>query len=90
MKKYLALSLIFVFLCSALVGCRRNTDPSTTAGTSSLQGKALHQIVEGIYQNHPMELPLSTIDVDLGDSYAVKAYLGLDSADKVAEAALLM
>ena len=90
MKKYLALSLIFVLLCGALVGCRRNTDPSTNGGTSSgtsaLDGKTLHQIVEEIYQHHPMELPLGTIDVDLADSYAVKAYLGLDSADKVAEA----
>lgn len=86
MKKYLALSLVFLFLCSALTACRRNTDPGSTAGTSALNGMSLPQIVDAIYAHHPMELPLGTIEVDLSDSYAVKAYLGLDSADKVAEA----
>lgn len=86
MKKQLALGLVFLFLCCSLAACRRDPEPGTTAGTSALNGMALSQIVDAIYAQHPMELPLGTIDVDLNDSYAVKAYLGLDSSEKVAEA----
>lgn len=86
MKKHLALCLIFLFLCSALAACRKQPDPSATEGTSALTGMSLAQIVDAIYAQHPMELPLGTIDVDLSDNYAVKSYLGLDSSEKVAEA----
>lgn len=90
MKKQLALCLMFLMLCSALVACRRAEVPGTTDGTSggssNLTGMSLSAIVDAIYANHPMELPLGTIDVDLSDSYAVKSYLGLDSNEKIAEA----
>lgn len=86
MKKHLALCLVFLFLCSAMAACRKQPDPSGTLGTSALNGMSLAQIVEAIYAQHPMELPVGTIDVDLGDSYAVKSYLGLDRADQIAEA----
>ncbi len=86
MKKTLALCLVFLAVCSALSACRKNDTPDTTAGTSALTVKSLSQIVDAIYTNHPMELPLGTIQVDLNDSYAVSSYLGLDSAEKIAEA----
>ena len=90
MKKNLALCLIFLLLMTILVGCRRspadNTPPGSSSGNSALSGMTLSQIVDKIYENHPMELPLGTIEVDLTDSYAVKAYLGLDSSEKIKEA----
>ncbi len=90
MKKLSALCLVFLTLCCALTACRRAETPGSTPGTSggnsNLDGMTLHQIVDTIYANHPMELPLGTMDVDLNDSYAVKSYLGLDSSEKIAEA----
>lgn len=86
MKKQLALCLVFLFLCSALAACRKQNDPSTTAGTSALTGMSLAQIVDAIYAQHPMELPVGTINVDLNDNYAVKSYLGLDNSSMIAEA----
>lgn len=90
MKRKLALGLVFLTLCCALTACRRTEVPGTTAGTangnSNLAGMQLSSIVDAIYANHPMELPLGTIQVDLNDSYAVKAYLGLDSSEQIAEA----
>jgi hypothetical protein len=90
MKKQLALCLVFLTLICAMTACRRAQTPGTTPGTSggpsNLGGMKLSAIVDAIYANHPMELPLGTIDVDLRDSYAVKSYLGLDSSDKIAEA----
>ncbi len=92
MKKVLALCLVFLTLGTTLTACKNTVDPDTTGGTSSTQGASqlggmsLTQIVDEIYQNHPMELPLGTIDVDLTDSYAVEAYLGLGSTEKVVEA----
>jgi hypothetical protein len=90
MKKYLAPGLIFLVLVAMLAGCRRSPSPDAPSGTSSgnsaLSSMTLSQIVDKIYENHPMELPLGTVEVDLTDSYAVKAYLGLDSTDKITEA----
>ena len=86
MKQFLALSLVFLILCCSLAGCHRNTEPDSTGGTSQLNGKSLTQIVDEIYKIHPMELPLTTMDVDLNDPYAVESYLGLSSSDPVAEA----
>ena len=90
MKKQLALALVFLTLCCALAACRRAETPGTTAGTSggssNLTGMSLSAIVDAIYAQHPMELPLGTIDVELTDHYAVKSYLGLDSSEKISEA----
>ena len=90
MKKQLALALVFLALCCALAACRRAETPGTTAGTSggssNLTGMSLSAIVDAIYAQHPMELPLGTIDVELTDHYAVKSYLGLDSSEKISEA----
>lgn len=86
MKKLMALCLVFLLLCCSLTACRKDPQPGATNGTSALNGMSLSQIVDAIYAQHPMELPLGTVAVDLNDSYAVKSYLGLDSSDKIAEA----
>lgn len=94
MKKILALLLVLALCAAALTGCRGSTStdtsaPDTTAApaaTSALEGKSLEEIVDLIYAKHPMELSLMTVPVDLSDEYAVKGYLGLDSAEGVEEA----
>ena len=95
MNKLIALMLVLA-LCLAATGCHRtentNTTPSNSTdttiptATSALNGKTLTEIVDLIYAKHPMELSLLTVEVDLTDEYAVKGYLGLDSADGVTEA----
>ena len=85
MKKTLALGLIFLTLLCALTGCRRAQVPGTT-GTSNLNGMKLSAIVEAIYAQHPMELPLVTIPVDLQDTDAVQYNLGLSNGENIAEA----
>ena len=89
MKKTLALGLIFLTLLCALTGCRRAQVPGTTGtpgGTSNLNGMKLSAIVEAIYAQHPMELPLVTIPVDLQDTDAVQYNLGLSNGGNIAEA----
>jgi hypothetical protein len=92
MKPITAL-LLALALCLAMTGCHRteNTDTTppdtnTPTATSPLEGKSLTEIVDLIYAKHPMELSLMTVEVDLTDEYAVKSYLGLDSAEGIAEA----
>ena len=90
MKKTLALGLVFLTLLCALTACRQTGTPGTTAGTSggtsNLNGMKLSAIVDAIYAQHPMELSLATIPVDLQDSDAVQYNLGLSNGDKIAEA----
>lgn len=92
MKSIIALLLAFA-LCAAMTGCRQTGEPDTSpsgttvpTATSALEGKSLTEIVDLIYAKHPMELSLMTVSVDLGDEYAVKSYLGLDSAEGISEA----
>lgn len=85
-------TLLALALCAVgLTGCRSNhptetTTPSTTAPASVLADKMLDEIVDMIYEKHPMELSLVTVDVALDDSYAVQSYLGLDSSEGIAKA----
>lgn len=89
MKKLISILLALTLCTGVLTGCRRSEPEDTTttpAATSALAGKALTEIVDMVYAKHPMELSLITVDVALDDAYAVKSYLGLDSADMVKEA----
>lgn len=88
-------SLIFLLaLCLMLLAGCRNSNPTTAASgstpvastASKLDSMSLAQIIEAIYQIDPVELSLGNIEVDLQDSYAVKSYLGLDSAENIKEA----
>lgn len=86
-KKCTAL-LLAVLITVCFSGCRAGSSETETTppATSSLSGMSLADIVTQIYTKHPMELSLMTMEVDLADEYAVKGYLGLDSADKIDEA----
>lgn len=91
MKRLICALLALTMCATGLTGCRRNqpdetTAPTLTTPTSVLADKMLDEIVEMIYEKHPMELSLITVDVALDDSYAVQSYLGLDSSDGIAKA----
>ena len=89
MKKLLSALLALVLCAGTMTGCRRTKPEGTTTvptATSALTGKSLTEIVDMVYEKHPMELSLITIDVALEDAYTVKSYLGLDSSEMVQEA----
>jgi hypothetical protein len=89
MKKLISALLALILCAVPLAGCRRNEPQGTTAATaptSVLADKMLDDIVDMIYEQHPMELSLVTVEVALEDSYAVKSYLGLDSSAEIAKA----
>ncbi len=92
MRKYFV-----ILLCLALLaGCQGNGSPSTPVNPGSTgSGKptgstdpvlSLTETVAAIYKKHPMELSLTTVEVDLSDAFAVKSYLGLDSGERIQEA----
>jgi hypothetical protein len=91
MKKTIAMMLALILCTTGLAGCRQTAPQETTASTSPaptsvLADKMLDDIVEMIYEKHPMELSLVTVEVALEDSYTVKSYLGLDSSEGIASA----
>lgn len=87
MKKYSAMIFLVLFCLGALSGCARNTPEDTgSTGGDVLAGQSLKQIMDAIYDKHPIGLPVETMDVDLTDDYAVSSYLGLDSSAHIREA----
>lgn len=91
MKKTIALLLALILCATGLVGCRQTEPQETTVATTPaptdvLADKMLDDIIDMIYEKHPMELSLITVDVALEDSYTVKSYLGLDSSEDIAAA----
>ena len=79
MKK-LSLVLALTLILSLFGGCG-NSEPAVTApeGTTG-------ELITKIYENVTVDLPLTTIAVDLNDEYSVSAYTGLNGAESIAEA----
>lgn len=89
MRAHISILLAALLCVTALSGCQRNNvsdDTTAPTATSALSGKALDEIVDMIYEKHPMELSLVTVDVALDDAYALKSYTGLDSNEGIREA----
>lgn len=84
MKRITAIALALLMLVGGLVACGNNAEPDAPAAYEG----TLTELVTKIYETQPLELPVMTegMAVDLADEYAVKAYLGLDSAEGIAEA----
>lgn len=83
--------LLALAMCVTMAACAQKEDTSSSGTTvpttaSDLEGKTLTEAVDLIYAKHPIALSVMTVPVDLSDEYAVKSYLGLDSADGVTEA----
>ncbi len=87
MKRYSAMILLALFCLGMFSGCARKEPEDTgSTGGNVLSGQTLTQIVDAIYEKHPVELPVGTIPVDLADEYAVNSYLGLQSSENIREA----
>ena len=84
MKRITAIALVLVLLVGGLVACGGTKTPDAPA---TYEG-TLTELMTKLYEANPLELPVMTegMAVDFADEYAVKAYLGLDSAEGVAEA----
>lgn len=93
MKK---LIIMLLALAMILMGCRSSgpaatapetTQPGvTTQQTAPPDDRSLEALIDAIYAEHPMQLMLVSMPVDLADEWAVKSYTGLDSAGDVQEA----
>lgn len=87
MKKWIAMLLTLALALSMLAGCGAKTQ-TPEAPKGGVEGTAA-EIIEKIYAQHkPIDLSLVSMDVDLSDPDAVKYMTGLDSAEKIAEAAV--
>lgn len=83
MKK-IAIVLTLALCLSLFAGCGGNATETTPALTAP-EGTT-EELMNKLYENVTVELPLMTMPVDLTDEYAVSAYLGLEGADAVKEA----
>lgn len=83
MKRITAIAIALLLLVGSLAACGGSEAeaPETYEGT-------LTELVTKLYETQPVELPVMTegSPVNLADVDAVKAYLGLDSAEGIAEA----
>ncbi len=90
MKK-IALILAAVMMMTALAACgggaAETTAPvETTAPAVAAPQDALSDLFVKLYEQVPVELPVGDFPVDLADEYAVKTYVGADSAEGITEA----
>lgn len=81
MKK-IAMLLSVLMLVSMLASCGGSAGNKVV-----LADKSIEQIIDAIYAQAPVEIPLMTTPVDLTDEYAPSYYLGLTDVTGVKEAA---
>jgi len=82
MKK-IALTLALVLLVSVLAACGGNSAPALTAPEGTTE-----ELMNKLYENITVELPLMTMPVDLNDEFSLTTYLGVSSADGIVEASV--
>lgn len=81
MKKLISLTLALVLLAAMAAGCAN----SAPAGKENLTDP-LSAIIDKIYEQHPLEIAVETMEVDITDTdWALKSYTGLDSNDQIKE-----
>lgn len=80
MKKLVSVILASVLMLCFVTSCGDNNDSAKGPDGT------LAEIVEKIYESAKPEFGLMTMDVNISDPEALKAYTGLDNADKVSEA----
>lgn len=80
MKK-IALFLAVTIIMSLLAGCGGSAKPAVTAPEGTTE-----ELINKIYENVTVELPLMTIPVDFADEYSVSAYTGLNGTESLVEA----
>lgn len=84
MMKRIITILLAMMMVLSLTACGSSGEEASEKVTN-LEG-SLSEIIDKIYAEQPVEFPVGTIEVDLSDADAVKAYTGLDSTDKIKEA----
>lgn len=78
-------TILALALClSVLVGCAS----TQTSETLTAPEGTTEELLNKIYENVTVDLPLMTLPVDLSDEFAVSTYLGMDGADAVKEASV--
>ena len=81
MKK-IAFVLALALCLSIFTGCGNDAAETLTAPEGTAE-----ELMNKLYENVTVELPLVTMPVDLSDEYAVSTYLGTEGTDAVKEAA---
>lgn len=81
--KHIAWILALVMALSLFAGCSGSAEPTVTAPEGTTE-----ELINKIYENVTVELPLMTIPVDFTDEYAVSAYTGLSGTESLAEASV--
>ena len=83
MKKIFAIFFaVLMVLCFA--ACNKS-DNNNSEGDSNIS-MSLEEIINAVYEKNPVELRLETTSIDISDADMLKAFTGLDSADKIQEA----
>ena len=85
MKKVITMLLVLMMIVSLTACGGKDKDDSNKV--TNLEG-SLSEIIDKVYAEQPVEFAVGTIEVDMQDADALKAYTGLDSADKISEAAV--
>lgn len=84
MKKVLSIVLVLTMIAALATGCAKA--PADNGGSTNLTG-SLADIVDKIYAAHPVDLSLSTENVDITDTaWMLPQFTGLTSAEGVKEA----
>lgn len=82
MKKILALFLA-AMMAFGFAACNKPADDDNGGSGVSM---SLNEIIDAVYKKNPIDLSLETDSVDISDADMLKAFTGLDSADKIKEA----
>ncbi len=85
MKKILAIFLAAMTVLS-FAACNKADDSNSSS--DSTVSMTLEEIINGVYEKNPVDLSLETASVDISDADMLKAFTGLDSADKIKEVAV--
>lgn len=84
MKK-IALILSLVLLMGAMTACGGNATESTDPVAAVAPEGTTEELMNKIYENVTVELPLMSMPIDLADEFAVTAYTGAASAEGMVE-----
>ena len=83
MKKIFA--IFFAALMVLCFAACSKSDNNNSEGDSNIS-MSLEEIINAVYEKNPVELRLETTSIDISDADMLKAFTGLDSADKIQEA----
>lgn len=83
MKKVLAIFLAALMAIS-FAACNKADDNNSSSEDSNIS-MTLEEIINAVYEKNPVDLSLETSSIDISDADMLKAFTGLDSADKVQE-----